>query len=56
MDSRRCLTIRRKVMQIHRSDGYRDHYALMVVVYMTFTLFSIRDIVLSNLPDAVVPF
>ena len=29
--------IRRVVMQIHRSDGYRDCYALMAAVVTTLT-------------------
>ena len=34
----RHFTIRRKGMQIHRSGGNRDHYALRAAVYTTHPL------------------
>ena len=40
---RREVMIRLKAMQIHRSDGYRDHYALLATVFTPFFISSGYD-------------
>ena len=37
------IMIRPKAMQIHRSDGYRDHYALLAPVFTLFFISSGYD-------------